>query len=223
MAQWREIAGALRQEIAQADMAVGARLPTERDLAERFSVARNTVRRAIGALVDDGIIVRQVGSGTYVQAPPPPPAADLLSRIIGVSPRDLMAVRLLLEPRAAALAAVHANTEELAQIAEAHEAACSAHELGAFEAWDAAFHRRVFAAAHNELLMHLCDLMGEIRTRNRWLDLKRRAFSETRRIRYCAEHGRLADALARRNAEAAEAAMRTHLESVRANLFAANG
>jgi len=166
--------------------------------------------------------VRQVGSGTYVQAPPPPPATDLLARIIGVSPRDLMEVRMLLEPRAAALAAVHANAEELAQIAEAHAAASAAREIGAFEAWDAAFHRRVFAAAHNELLMHLCDLMGEIRTRNPWLDLKKRAFSEARRDRYCAEHGRLAEALARRNAAGAETAMREHLDSVRANLLTAD-
>ncbi|MEZ5668972.1 MAG: FCD domain-containing protein [Alphaproteobacteria bacterium] len=218
MTQWKQIAATLRDEIDGAG--AGRRLPPERDLASRFGVARNTVRRAINALAEDGVLTRQVGSGTYVQAPPPATAGDLMARIVGVSPRDLMEVRLLLEPHAASLATIHANSDELQQIAEAEASARASRAMEAFEAWDAEFHRRIFAASHNELLVHLCALMGEARTRNRWLDLKRRAFSEPRRTYYCTEHGAIVDALLRRNAEDAERAMRAHLESVRASLFA---
>lgn len=219
MAQWKDIAVTLRDEIDRAGLADGARFPTERDLAERFSVARNTVRRAINALVEDGIIVRQVGSGSFLKARP---RSDLLSRIIGVSPRDLMEVRLLLEPRAAALAALHGNSRELEAIAEAEAAGRASSQMAEFESWDAEFHRRIFAASHNELLLHLCELMGESRTKNAWLDLKQRAFSQARLAHYCTEHNQLLTALQRRNPEAAEQAMRGHLESVRANLFAAD-
>lgn len=47
----------------------GAALPSERDLAERFSVSRVTLRQAVGDLVLEGRLQRRQGSGTFV-APP---------------------------------------------------------------------------------------------------------------------------------------------------------
>jgi GntR family transcriptional regulator len=47
----------------------GAALPSERELAERFSVSRVTLRQAVGELVLEGRLQRRQGSGTYV-APP---------------------------------------------------------------------------------------------------------------------------------------------------------
>lgn len=44
----------------------GARLPPERELAERFGVNRLTVNKALGRFVDAGRLTRRVGSGTYV-------------------------------------------------------------------------------------------------------------------------------------------------------------
>lgn len=49
-----------------ADMAVGDALPSERELAERWDVARMTVRTAVDALVAEGLVERRHGSGTYV-------------------------------------------------------------------------------------------------------------------------------------------------------------
>ena len=43
-------------------------MPPERDLADEFGVARNTVRRAVGFLEDDGTVVRHVGRGTFLTA-----------------------------------------------------------------------------------------------------------------------------------------------------------
>jgi GntR family transcriptional regulator len=45
---------------------VGQRIPAERELAESFQVSRMTLRQAIQTLVDDGILERHVGSGTFV-------------------------------------------------------------------------------------------------------------------------------------------------------------
>ncbi len=47
----------------------GAMLPPERDLARRWSVARMTLRRATGELVEDGLLVRRQGSGTFTARP----------------------------------------------------------------------------------------------------------------------------------------------------------
>ncbi len=43
-------------------------LPPERELAEELSVSRITVRKAIDGLVDEGLLIRRQGSGTFVAA-----------------------------------------------------------------------------------------------------------------------------------------------------------
>ncbi|WP_344753242.1 GntR family transcriptional regulator [Leifsonella bigeumensis] len=58
----------LRELIAAAS--VGDRLPSERDLSARWGVARMTLRRAVDALVAEGIVERRHGSGTYVTPQP---------------------------------------------------------------------------------------------------------------------------------------------------------
>jgi GntR family transcriptional regulator len=47
----------------------GSMLPPERDLADRWGVARMTLRRAMGELVEDGLLVKRQGSGTYTTRP----------------------------------------------------------------------------------------------------------------------------------------------------------
>ena len=44
----------------------GERLPSERDLAEKFQVSRMTLRQAITLLVEEGVLERRVGSGTFI-------------------------------------------------------------------------------------------------------------------------------------------------------------
>lgn len=56
----------IRNDIASGTWQVGEKLPSERELAELFNVSRMTLRQAIQVLVDDGIIERKVGSGTFV-------------------------------------------------------------------------------------------------------------------------------------------------------------
>jgi len=46
---------------------VGERLPSERDLAKRFGVSFMTARRAVSDLVDEGLLMRRHGKGTYVR------------------------------------------------------------------------------------------------------------------------------------------------------------
>ena len=61
-----KIHDALKDEVEKGIWKIGQRLPSERDLAERFTVSRMTARQAVTALVDEGILDRRVGSGTYV-------------------------------------------------------------------------------------------------------------------------------------------------------------
>jgi GntR family phosphonate transport system transcriptional regulator len=64
---WRQIQRALEQDIRQGQFKAGERLPTEEELAKRFGVHRNTVRRAIARLREKDLIHVQQGGGTFVK------------------------------------------------------------------------------------------------------------------------------------------------------------
>ena len=51
------------------DYAAGDRIPSERDLAERYRISRMTMRKAIDRLVDKGLLERRGTSGTYIPVP----------------------------------------------------------------------------------------------------------------------------------------------------------
>ncbi len=56
----------LRRAIIDGEFPLGAKLPNEEQLRERFSVSRITLREAVRALIEDGYVVRRQGSGTFV-------------------------------------------------------------------------------------------------------------------------------------------------------------
>lgn len=66
IALWRQIANALRQEIASGDRPPGTQLPTEAELSARFDVNRHTVRRAIEELSRGGLVRVEQGRGSFV-------------------------------------------------------------------------------------------------------------------------------------------------------------
>lgn len=57
---------ALRQQIQDGSYAAGELIPPEKQLAVRFGVSRMTVRHAIDGLVDEGLLYRKQGAGTFV-------------------------------------------------------------------------------------------------------------------------------------------------------------
>ncbi|PWJ21882.1 phosphonate metabolism transcriptional regulator PhnF [Jannaschia seohaensis] len=67
---WATIADLLRREIAEGARRPGDRLPTEARLAARFGVNRHTVRRALAALVEEGLVRTRRGSGAFVAEAP---------------------------------------------------------------------------------------------------------------------------------------------------------
>lgn len=187
-------------------------------MANEYGAARNTVRKALEAIGAEGMVNRHVGQGTFF-AQEAAEFGEIMKNVTGVSPADLMAVRMIVEPQAAAIAATTASAADLAQIAEAHSRATAETDTTPFEHWDAVFHQRIFAAARNELLLSLHDILRVVRNRNPWIELKRKTFSENRRLDYCAQHGLILTALQNRDAEGAAMAMRGHMDAIQVNLF----
>ncbi|WP_461216022.1 GntR family transcriptional regulator [Lacticaseibacillus sp. GG6-2] len=61
-----QIHNKIRQDIEANKWQIGDRIPSERELAATFNVSRMTLRQAIQTLVDEGILERRIGAGTFV-------------------------------------------------------------------------------------------------------------------------------------------------------------
>lgn len=70
---------ALRQDILQGRLPANARLPTERELCERFDASRNTVRKAVHRLAIEGLVSTREKAGSHVNAPTAEASANVLS------------------------------------------------------------------------------------------------------------------------------------------------
>ncbi|MFD9129291.1 FadR/GntR family transcriptional regulator [Kitasatospora sp. NPDC059571] len=155
----------LRERLGSGAWAVGERIPTEHELAERLGVGRNTVREAVRVLVHAGMLVTRQGEGTFVRSTSDP--AALLRGVQRSDVRDVLEVRAALEAEAARLAAARHTPEDIARMraALAREAAVlAAHpERAGREATvehDLEFHTAVVDAAHNPALAELYRYFG---------------------------------------------------------------
>lgn len=205
------IAQNIRDEIANGAWLAGSSLPNERLMAERFGVARNTVRNALSLLEREGLIARQVGRGTIVKGPASDAIRNLVDKIAGAAPIDILNLRLIIEPQAASLAAVTASTGDIGRITEANELMIEAETHDAFERWDNEFHRRIYDASRNEFLISLHRILSVIRSRPAMQELRRRTFNAGNRQVYCEQHRDIMQALLHRDAATAASAMRAHL------------
>lgn len=66
---YRQIADHIRQKVDSGEWKVGFQIPTEQQLCEMFQVSRITVVKALERLVEEGILVREQGKGTFVSLP----------------------------------------------------------------------------------------------------------------------------------------------------------
>jgi GntR family transcriptional regulator len=67
----RVIADQLRHQIESGELAPGARLPSERELAAQYGTARNTAREAVRLLSDAGLVIAEHGRGSFVRPDAP--------------------------------------------------------------------------------------------------------------------------------------------------------
>jgi len=216
------IARELSQAIAAGEFAGSGRMPTERELAARFGVARNTVRRAMQTLTSDGRISRQVGRGTFIAEGVELAAPGLVaaqSILTDISPRDLIEARLLIEPQAAAAAAANATDADVQRLTRAQDASRTTDVMEEFERQDAEIHRLLFVMTRNSVMLHVDHALCGMRANADWLAAKRRAYSQELKARYVKQHADIIEAVRLRSPKAAREAMTVHLEEVRRALL----
>jgi DNA-binding FadR family transcriptional regulator len=153
----------LRGQVAAGAWPVGARIPTEPELASSLGVGRNTVREAIRALVHAGVLESRQGSGTYVRAETEL-SGVMRRRVADATTRDVFEVRRALEVEAARLAAARRTETDIAVLRAALdvcESAWRSGDVAAFAHADQEFHKAAIAASHNAVLVDLYAELGD--------------------------------------------------------------
>lgn len=151
------VADQIKEMIFRENLSIGAKLQSETELARLFQVSRNTIRAAARILSDQGIVEVRQGSGTfvssYVEIEKDPLGLSLIHdkrRLV----LDFVQIRLLVEPKMAALAAQNAlpeETEQLKRICSSAEE--SFNSYGHYENFDFEFHSGIWNMSRN-LVMH---------------------------------------------------------------------
>jgi len=222
----RELAELILRACERAGSQVGARLPTERRLAEDLGVTRAAIRHALGVLEAEGRVSREVGRGTFLRSATATsldatPRSDAGSKPNDVGPADVMTARELFEPQVLPLVVAHATGRDFDEMQRCLVGGDSAESSEEFEAWDLALHHALVVAGHNRLLLRMYAAVEAARHGQLWGNLKRRNDSSERRAIYQLDHRRIVDALQARELDEALEATKTHLERVRANLLRA--
>jgi DNA-binding FadR family transcriptional regulator len=162
----------LREQITSGQWAVGARIPTESELATLTATSRNTVREAVQSLVHAGLLERRQGSGTYVLASSEL-AGAVSRRVAGARHRDVLEVRRTLEAGIARLAAARRTDADVARMQALLAARAQARRDGDIDGLvvvDVELHRAIAQATHNpvltELYENLLDALQENVRRN---------------------------------------------------------
>lgn len=213
--RYLQIADQLAATIRTESMSAGERLPSERDLASRFEVSRQTVREALIALEVAGVVDIRLGSGVYVQSPHV--TANRIEHEDAPGPLEIIEARRIIETEAAGLSAQRISNEELHKLKAALRLIRESEDNGDIveaEAHDRKFHLLVAEGSRNSAIANTVDWLWKLRSQtdiSRFFHQKVRAKGSQPSID---EHQKILEALIRRDPDAARSAMAEHIDRV---------
>ncbi|MEG0178550.1 MAG: FCD domain-containing protein [Oscillospiraceae bacterium] len=195
--------------IAEHDLEIGERIPSEYELASMLQVGRGTVREAIRALISRNILVIRRGAGTFIAS-----KSGTMDDPLGLAfmkdkhklALDLLEIRFMTEPSIAAMAAENATDEDIAELERldhAVDALILEHKNHANK--DIEFHAKLASCSKNSVVPNLVPIISasvELFTSL----TKRRLLEET-----IYTHREIVEAIKAHNTLAAHDAMMMHL------------
>jgi DNA-binding GntR family transcriptional regulator len=191
---------AIRTDILEGVLAADARV-TETGLAEGLGISRTPVREAVKRLLIEGFLTRAPGEGL---------------RVTGLNPdevQQIFRIRCMLESYGARRAAEHATAADcaelrrLADVMSAHTPPASRADYDTISEANAAFHSRIMAAAQSPRLAAMLSLAVSLGLVLRTYKM----YSAQDMIRQSRHHHDIAEAIAARDPDWAEAAMTAHV------------
>lgn len=160
-----QVADGIMNLIQETPYKAGDKLPTEKELCERTGAGRNTVREALKILASRNVLEIRQGAGTFVSEkqgiPDDPLGFSMVNDHVKLT-KDLLQVRIMLEPQIAALAAQCAKEHEireLEEILEEMEEAMKKRED--YSELDTKFHTKIAQCTHNIVMENLLPVIGK--------------------------------------------------------------
>lgn len=160
-----QVADGIMNLIQETPYKAGDKLPTEKELCERTGAGRNTVREALKILASRNVLEIRQGAGTFVSEKQgisdDPLGFSMVNDHVKLT-KDLLQVRIMLEPQIAALAAQCAKEHEireLEEILEEMEAAMKKRED--YSELDTKFHTKIAQCTHNIVMENLLPVIGK--------------------------------------------------------------
>lgn len=211
-----EVAEYIKKLIEQGKIKPGDRLPTEREMAEKFGVSRTVIRDAVKTLTGIGVLQVRHGVGIFAATPDSQLIAQQLSSLLYYDHdtiSNLFEVRMVLETSAAGWAAERHSDEDLNKIGEnleIHQKVINKGDSATLGEIDRCFHMLVARSTKNPVTIRLMgNLLDLFQVSNRQtLSIPGRAMQSVQ------EHSTIFQAIAGKNKDMARENMKIHLLSI---------
>ncbi|UYM07265.1 FadR/GntR family transcriptional regulator [Solicola gregarius] len=215
-----QVADQLVEAIRDGRLRTNDRLPSERELAQRFGVSRPTIRETFAALELAGLIQTHRGRPTTVIGTP----AEVTTWGVEILPPTVFETRLVLEPALASLAAQKQYPEDLENLRDVLARLESEFEETGEYVSDLPVHLAVARAAHSPILERaLADALRHTET-DLWKSFRRRALVErSAREGHVDESRSVVRHIERGEPEAAADVWRHHLTRYRDEMLEGRG
>lgn len=211
------VVGRLTQVVLNGELKPGSLLPPERDMAEHLGVSRNVVREATKIMQSRGLLTVKQGLGTVVNGVTSAPMQQMFSHALHGNEEALLhltEVRLSLEVQIAALAAERAASGNVARLQELLDAmASSLTNNERYADLDVEFHLELARATQNPLFVLMLESVATMLHQSRELALATAPAPAAETAQQA--HKRIFKAVTAKDAQAAAAAMSSHLERQR--------
>jgi len=213
---YEQIVSQIEQRIEAGSLKVGDQLPSERELAEQFTVSRTAVREAVKALRQKGLVEIRPGRGTFITNGTSDTSRNSLSMLMKIGATKgsgfLVEVREILEPEIAARAATRITDEYITAMQDAVNIMDTAlNNVDVFVEADLDFHLALAEGTQNPYIPILMDSIIDLLREQR----KRIGLTKGGLKRGQVHHKKILDAITRRDPQAARQAMQDHLKQVR--------
>jgi GntR family transcriptional repressor for pyruvate dehydrogenase complex len=218
-----ELVEGFMRQIREGVLKPGDKLPTEAQIIIDWGVSRTVVREAISRLQAAGFVETRHGIGTFVLEPAPSAGfrIDPADVDTAVDVLAILELRISLETEASGLAALRRTDEQLAQLRQALDELAEGGQPGSDTVSpDFRFHHLIAVATGNRYFADIMSHLGATLIPRARINSSRLAAEDLPQYlrRLSREHEEIYDAIARRDPDAARAAMRLHLTNSRERL-----
>ncbi len=212
-----QIIDEIKDKIRSGEFPVESKLPSENELAKMFNVSRVPIREALSALASHGIIESVHGGGSYVRPKPLEQLLDqpLMEVISYHQVIELLETRIILETKAAALAAERHDEEDLSKMYLAQEMLFKElHDPDKInDKADFLFHQSILHSTKNNVLIHTLENLSDIYNRALKASLAINTRIKGKKQQVYEEHQSILKAISLKDAKSAERQMYVHLSN----------